>query len=106
MSRPRVRVPKTAAPGDVIEIKTLLNHPMESGQRKDQDGNTVPRLIIHSFNCTFNGEPVFNVDLLPSISANPYLQFTALVQESGTFEFTWVDDAGETYSAKKKIKVS
>ena len=105
MSRPRVKVPKTASPGEVVTIKALLNHKMESGQRKDESGNVIPRMIIHTFVCTFNGTPVFSCDLEPSISANPYMQFTAKVPESGEFEFTWKDDAGEIYSTKKKIKV-
>lgn len=106
MSKPRVRVPKKAAAGDVVEIKTLVNHVMESGQRKDDQGNTIPRMIINKFTCTFNGQPVFSCDLEPSISANPYFQFSAKVEESGVFEFEWVDDSGETYATQKKIAVS
>ncbi len=106
MSKPRVRVPKKAAAGDVVEIKTLVNHVMESGQRKDDQGNTIPRMIINKFTCTFNGQPVFSCDLEPSISANPYFQFSAKVEESGVFEFEWVDDAGQTYATKRKIAVS
>lgn len=105
MSKPRVKLPKSAEAGEIITIKTLVSHKMESGQRKDKDGNPIPRMIINSFNCTFNGAPVFSCDLDPAISANPYFQFNAKVEEAGEFEFTWVDDEGTTYATKKKIKV-
>lgn len=106
MAKPRVKLPKTASAGEVIEIKTLISHKMESGQRKDKEGNKIPRKIINKFNCTFNGQTVFSCDILPAISANPYMQFSATVQESGEFHFTWVDDDGTVYETKKKITVS
>ena len=104
--KPRVRVPKTAKAGEVITIKTLINHDMESGQRKDKDGKTIPREIINKFSCEFNGKPVFACDMEPAISANPYLEFNAKLTESGTFKFTWVDDNGSVYTAEEKVDVS
>ncbi|WP_425403582.1 thiosulfate oxidation carrier complex protein SoxZ [Hwanghaeella sp.] len=106
MSKPRVKIPKSAAAGEVITIKTLITHKMESGQRKDKQGNPIPRMIINSFECKFNGERVFSVDMEPAISANPYLQFSARVPEAGEFEFVWKDDEGSVFSTKKKIKVA
>ncbi len=106
MSKPRIKLPKKAKAGEVITIKTLVSHKMESGQRKDKQGNKIPRMIINSFKCSFNGQPVFSCDLDPAIAANPYFQFTAKVEESGEFDFAWVDDEGTDYSAKKKITVS
>ena len=103
--KPRVKVPKSASAGEVITIKTLISHPMESGQRKDNDGNAIPRQIINKFTCDFNGKTVFSCDLEPAISANPYLEFSAKVPESGTFKFTWVDDDGSEYSTESKIAV-
>lgn len=102
---PRVKVPETASSGEVITIKTLINHPMESGQRKDADGNVIPRQIINKFTCEFNGTPVFTTDIDPAISANPYFEFTVKVSESGTFKFTWVDDSGDTYTHEQAIEV-
>lgn len=104
--RPRVKVPKTAEKGEVITIKTLISHKMESGQRKDKDGNIIPRSIINKFTCAFNGQVVFECDLEPAISANPYFEFQVRVEESGEFHFTWVDDDGSVYETAKKIKVS
>lgn|SRR5690625_3043699 len=104
--RPRVRVPSTASAGEVIVIKTLISHEMESGQRRDRDGNIIPRKIINKFTCEFNGQPVFSCDMDPAISANPYFEFNAKVPESGTFKFTWVDDDGSVYEHEEQIEVS
>ncbi|MAW86307.1 MAG: thiosulfate oxidation carrier complex protein SoxZ [Phyllobacteriaceae bacterium] len=104
-SKPRVKVPKSASAGEVITIKTLISHEMESGQRKDKDGNPIPRQIINKFSCEFNGQPVFSCDLDPAVSANPYFEFNAKVNESGTFKFTWVDDDGSVYETENEITV-
>ena len=104
-AKPRVKLPKSASAGEVITIKTLISHTMESGQRKDKDGNTIPRQIINKFTCEFNGQTVFTCDIDPAISANPYFEFTAKVPESGTFKFTWVDDDGSTYTDEQAIEV-
>tara|TARA_R110002094_G_scaffold89971_19_gene92689 strand:- start:2197 stop:2526 length:330 start_codon:yes stop_codon:yes gene_type:complete len=103
--KPRVKVPKKAAAGDAITIKTLISHKMESGQRKDDDGNVIPRSIINRFTCDFNGENVIEVGLEPAISTNPYLEFEALVPEAGEFKFTWYDDDGSIYETSKKIAI-
>ena len=103
--KPRVKLPKSASAGEVITIKTLISHTMESGQRKDKDGNVIPRQIINKFTCEFNGQTVFTCDIDPAISANPYFEFTAKVPESGTFKFTWVDDDGSVYTDEQAIEI-
>jgi sulfur-oxidizing protein SoxZ len=103
--KPRVKVPKSADAGEVVTIKTLISHPMESGQRKAKDGSPIPRQIINKFSVTFNGEPVFSADLEPAVSANPYFQFDLKVPESGTVAFEWVDDDGSVYTDEKEITV-
>ncbi len=105
-AKPRVKVPKSASAGDVITIKTLISHQMESGQRKDKEGKPIPRQIINKFECTFNGAPVFSCDIDPAISANPYFEFTAKVMESGTFKFVWTDDDGSVYETEQEITVN
>ncbi|WP_299861808.1 thiosulfate oxidation carrier complex protein SoxZ [uncultured Hoeflea sp.] len=104
-SKPRIKVPKSASAGEVITIKTLISHEMESGQRKDKEGNPIPRRIINKFTCAFEGATVFECDLDPAISANPYFEFNAKVAQSGTFKFTWVDDDGSVYEAEAPIEV-
>ena len=103
--KPRVKVPSSASAGDVVTIKTLISHPMESGQRKDGDGNLIPRSIINRFTCDFNGENVIDVVMAPSISTNPYFEFEATVPEAGEFKFTWYDDDGDVYEEVKPISV-
>jgi sulfur-oxidizing protein SoxZ len=104
--KPRLRVPTSAKKGEVIEIKTLISHPMESGQRKDTDGKTVPRQIVNALAVTYNGKPVLNARLEPAVSANPYLAFFLKVQESGTLKFTWTDDNKQSWTAESKIEVA
>ena len=105
-SVPRVRVPAQAKAGDMIEIKTLISHEMESGQRKDSAGKVIPRQIINKFTAAFNGKTVFEADWFPSISANPYQSFLFKAKETGEFTFTWKDDNGSDYTAKAKLTVA
>ena len=104
--KPRVKVPKSAKAGEAIVIKTLISHKMESGQRKDKQGNIIPRSIIHRFTCDFEGQNVVDIILAPAISTNPYFQFEATVPHSGEFKFTWYDDDGEVYEKTKAINVT
>ena len=104
--RPRVRTPRSASAGDVATIKTLISHPMESGQRKDSQGNTIPRQIINRFTCDFNGENVIDVTMEPAISTNPYFEFEVTIPESGDFQFKWYDDDGSVYEETKSVEVS
>ena len=102
----RVKVPATAAKGEVIEIKTLIAHTMESGQRKDKAGKPIPRKIINKFICTLNGKEIFRSDWYTAVAANPYLAFFVRATESGTFNFAWYDDDGSVYRASAPITVS
>ena len=103
--KPRVKVPKTAEINEIIEIKTLISHPMHSGRAVDGDGNLVPRQIINSFRVYFNSSEIMSVDLKPSLSANPFFTFPFKVTGSGTFDFVWVEDGGNEYTKSKKIDV-
>ena len=103
--KPRVKVPKTAAAGEAVTLKTLISHKMESGQRKDKEGNLIPRSIINRFTCEFNGQNVVDVTMEPAISTNPYIEFEATVPEAGEFKFTWYDDDGSVYETAKAIKI-
>ncbi len=102
----RVKVPSTAAKGEIIEIKTMIAHDMESGQRKDKSGKVIPRQIINKFTCSLNGKEVFRSDWYTAVSANPYLSFFLRASESGTFDFAWHDDNGSIYKASAPITVS
>ena len=102
---PRVRMPATAKAGEVIEVKTLISHEMESGQRKDAAGKPIPRKIINQFTATFNGREIMSANWHGAISANPYQSFFVRVPETGTFEFSWKDDDGSIYKSEHKVTV-
>lgn len=102
---PRVKVPETAAAGEIVEIKALISHPMESGFRRDEAGAPIPRRIVHRFSCMFEGVPVFSCDLGPGVAANPYFAFSARVPDSGTFTFVWEDDDGSVFREERAIRV-
>ncbi|MBD3763813.1 MAG: thiosulfate oxidation carrier complex protein SoxZ [Rhodobacterales bacterium] len=104
--KPRVKVPKSAAVGEVITLKTLISHPMESGQRKNADGSLIPRSIINRFTCELNGVMVIDVTLEPAVSTNPYIEFEARVDAAGDFKFTWYDDDGSVYEDVKPIVIA
>lgn len=104
--KPRVRVPATAKKGELLEIKTLISHEMETGQRKDSAGKLVPRKIINKMTAAFGDKVFFEADWHPSISANPYQSFFFKAQETGEFTFTWKDDDGSVYAAKNKLVVA
>lgn len=104
--KPRIRVPQGAKRGDVIEIKTLITHPMESGQRTGADGKIIPRMIINRMTVSLNGKQVFDARLEPAISANPYLSFFLKCTQSGNLEFIWMDDNGGIYKASHALTVA
>jgi len=106
MQKPRVKLPDSATVGEVIEIKTIISHNMETGQRKDLDGKIIPRNIINKFVAAFNGKPVFTANLGTGISANPYIAFTMKVPGPGVFEFTWTEDGGASTTEKQTLNVA
>jgi sulfur-oxidizing protein SoxZ len=101
-----INVPERAKRGEIIEIKTLVSHPMETGFRRTQLGAAIPRDIIRQFVCTYNGTEVFRADLHPAISANPFIVFSTIAIESGTLTFHWTGDNGFSVTESAKIDVS
>jgi sulfur-oxidizing protein SoxZ len=105
-AKPRIRLDKRQVrKGEVVEVKTLVSHVMETGLRHDAAGKLIPRMIINTFTCTLNGKFVFGCDLESAISANPYFQFRFKPEESGTLTFVWVDDEGTRIEATETIEV-
>src|SRR5258706_3922563 len=103
MQNPRVKLPEKAKVGEIIQVKTLISHVMETGQRKDPDGKTIPRSIINAFAAKFAGSEVFSAELHPGISANPYISFFMKVPGPGEFEFTWTEDGGNKIVEQQKL---
>ncbi len=106
MTSARIVVPKSVKRGEVIEIKTLIKHPMETGYRRDHRGRAIPRHIIKRFVATYNGEEVFSADLSQGVAANPYLAFSTVAVESGEIVFAWTDDLGSTHTERVEITVT
>jgi sulfur-oxidizing protein SoxZ len=100
-----INVPERARRGDVLEIKTLISHPMETGYRRSQLGARIPRDIIRLFVCTYNGAEVFRADLHPAIAANPFIVFSTVATESGTLVFQWTGDNGFAVTESAAIVV-
>ena len=105
--KPRIKLDKKEAKkGDLVEVKALVSHVMESGQRRDASGQPIPRKILNRFTCTVNGKEVFSADFEPAISANPFIQFKFKAQESGAVVLTWIDDDGSKIVGEERITVS
>ena len=100
-----INVPAKAKRGEIIEIKALMSHIMETGYRRTAAGDLVPRDIITSFTCRYNGAEVFRADFFPAIAANPFVSFFTIAKESGKFEFEWIGDKGFSETALASITV-
>jgi sulfur-oxidizing protein SoxZ len=102
----RISVPANASRGELLEIKTLISHPMESGFRRDAMGEPVPRNILEQFVCTYNGKEVFSAELYPAIAANPFLSFFIRAKQSGVLDFRWTDQHGQVTHESSSITVA
>jgi sulfur-oxidizing protein SoxZ len=106
MGTARVRMPDNARRGEVVEIRTMVQHPMESGFRLDNQGREIPRHIVESFRCSYNGKEIFRATLHPAVSSNPFFTFYVVAADSGEFVFTWNDDQGGVATATQSISVT
>ncbi len=106
MATTRINVPSPVARGEIIEIKTIIMHPMESGFRYDSMGSRYPKRIIHTFECLYNGEEVITIDLNTGVASNPLITFFTEATESGTLTFRWHDDDGSIYEETADIEVT
>ena len=104
-ARTLIDVPQKAKRGEVIAIKTLISHLMETGFRHDNTGRPIARDIVTQFVCTYNGTEICRADLFPAISANPLFTFTTVATESGTLEFKWTGDNNFVLDATASITV-
>jgi len=102
----RIQIPKQAKRGEVIEVRIVIQHSMETGYRHDDVGHLIKRNVINAFSCRYSGAEVFRADLSSGISANPYLQFHTVAEASGEFEFTWIDDEGMQGLERQAIVVT
>ncbi len=103
---PRVLVPANVAKGEVFTVKALIAHPMETGLRKDDSGQIIPRKIINRFVCLYGGREVFNAELHESVSANPFFEFSLRAADSALLEFIWEEDGGAAFRLKHDLVVA
>ena len=106
MTRALVNVPKSAARGEIIQIRAMIAHPMETGYREGVNGARIPRHIIKRFVCKYGADEIFSAELFPAVAANPFLTFTTIARASGTITFEWTDDKGETQTTSAEITVT
>src|SRR5690349_5074531 len=106
MVRVLINVPKQLRANEPFDVKVLIMHPTESGQRRDQTGQAIPRDIINHFICTLDGETVLDAEFFPAIAANPFLSFSVVAEKSGTLALTFTDDRGVTQTELAAITVT
>ncbi len=102
----RVRLPQQARSGEVVEIRTLVSHPMETGFRVDSFGRRIPRRILTRFSCRYAERLIIDMELRPGISANPYLAFRFVADRSGEIELRWQGDQGEELVERGHLEVT
>lgn len=95
--------PASARLGEVVEVRALAQHTMETGYRRGSDGDILPRDLLRRVECRFEGELVFAADLHAAIAANPYLAFHLKLPRSGTLTVTWAGDRGVAHSESVRI---
>lgn len=106
MALSRIQVPPQARRGEAVEVRILIQHPMETGFRRDTNGQRVARNVLHSFACRYNGVEVFRATLSSGIAANPSLRFFFRAEKSGELEFWWLDDDEVEGGAKARLTVT
>ena len=106
MARALITMPATAKKGEIIEIRTLIAHPMETGYRRGDEGSVLPRNLIRRFSCVYDGETVFSAELFAAVAANPLISFSTVAAASGTLTFSWDGDNGFAQTERVAITVT
>lgn len=107
MTTAMILVPRSAVhAGDIVTIKTMLSHPMETGYRRTEHGGEIPRNIIRRMVCRYDGAEVFSVDLHQAVAANPFIAFSMVATRSGPVEFEWIGDNGFRHRQSAQIKIA
>ena len=102
----RLQVPQSVKRGEPFEVRVIVQHPMETGFRRDLQGQAIPVNIVDKLTCTYGGREVFRAELGTGIAANPYIAFYVVARESGPIEIAWSDDRGEQGRASALVNVA
>lgn len=105
MARSVIHMQASARPGEIIAVRVLVQHAMETGYRSNSVGEPMPRDIIRRVECRFDGETVFAADLFPAIAANPSLAFFLRATRSGTLQVEWRGDNGFVHTDSARLQV-
>jgi sulfur-oxidizing protein SoxZ len=105
MNNTRIQIPAKIRRGDVVEVRLLIRHPMETGFRHNNVGRPIPQNVIKLVTCRYNGEEIFRAELFSGVAANPYLAFFTTASDSGELEVIWTDDAGQTETERIQVTV-
>jgi sulfur-oxidizing protein SoxZ len=106
MALARIQIPAEVKRGELFLVRVAVQHPMETGFRFDNMGRTIPKNVINTLTCSYNGVEVFRAELGSGIAANPYLQFYTRAQATGELVFDWIDDAGERGTERASVTVA
>jgi len=106
MARTLITVPSSARRGELIEIRCLIGHAMETGYRRSDDGQLMPRELIRAFRCEYGGAVVFSAELHAAVAANPLIAFWLRAVDSGPLRFTWEGDRGFSQTEVLDLRVT
>jgi sulfur-oxidizing protein SoxZ len=106
MALARIQVPSNAKANEIVTLRIAIQHVMETGFRYDNLGRAIPKNVVNTLTCRYNGVEVFRAELGSGIAANPYLEFHMRAVQSGELVFEWVDDAGERGAERAAITVT
>ena len=106
MANALLDIPGTVKNGEILTVKIVLSHIMETGYRRDISGRVIPRNIVTWFSCVYDGEEVFRCEMTQAVAANPYLGFTVVATRSAPMVMSWADDEGVRYREEIAITVT
>lgn len=106
MSIARVQWPEKISSGDVVKVRMLIKHAMDTGYLQDFTGKVVPRNVIRLVTCTLGDKEVFRIEPSSGISANPFFEFYVRATATAEFKIVWTDDKGAKGQHLQIFKVS
>ncbi len=106
MSTPRIWISNDSPEvGEVVRVRALIEHRMETGLRPGTDGKVVPRNIVNEFEARLDGELLFTWQPETAVSRNPYIEFTFIASNASELQMKWGDDAGNIITGSKTLSV-
>lgn len=105
LATPRVRIPSRVRAGEVFEVRTLIEHPMETGLRAEA-GRAIPRDLLERLVVRVNGETAFEARLANGTAANPFHVFFLRLERTSEIELIWSDERGRSARHGARITVA